>query len=61
VLVVVLVEDETDEVRSEMAAGQDLGGERGHQVLPIGGQPVFPAVEDDAGLEDQILNDEVLL
>ena len=61
VLVVVLVEDETDQVRSEVAAGQNIGGEGGHQALPIGGQPAFAAVADDAGLEDQILNDEVLV
>ena len=55
VLVVVLVQNETDQVRSEVAAGQNRGGEGGHQVLPIEGQPTFAAVEDDAGLEDQIL------
>ena len=61
VLVVVLVEDETDQVGSEVAAGQDIGGEWGHQALAVGGQPAFAAVADDAGLEDQILNDEVLV
>ena len=32
VLVVVLVEDEADQVGSEVAAGQDIGGERGDQA-----------------------------
>ena len=61
VLMVVLVEDETDQVGSEVAAGQDIGREWGHQASAIGGQPAFAAVADDAGLEDQILNDEVLV
>ena len=29
--------------------------------MAIGGQPAFAAVADDAGLEDQILDDEVLV
>ena len=61
VLVVVLVEDVTDQIRSEMAAGQNIGGERSHHVVPIGGQPVFAAVADDARLEFQILNDKVFV
>ncbi len=61
VLVVVLVEDEADQVGSVVAAGQDLGGEWGHQACAVGGQPAFATVADDAGLEDQILNDEVLV
>src|SRR5882724_7836586 len=60
-LMVVLVEEETDQVGSEVTAGQDVGGERRHQASAIGGLPVFATVEDDAGLEDQILNDEVLV
>ena len=51
VLVVVLVQDETDQVRSEVAAGQNIGGEGSHHAVPIGGHPVFAAVADDAGLE----------
>jgi hypothetical protein len=58
---VVLVEDETDQVGSEVAAVHHLGGEWGHQVLAIAGLPAFPAVADDARLEDQVLNDEVLV
>jgi hypothetical protein len=61
VLMVVLVEDETDQVGSEVAAGQDVGGERSHHTLPTGGQPAFAAIADDAWLEDQLLNDEVLV
>ena len=44
-----------------MAAGPDIGGEWGHQVLAVGGQPAFAAVADDAGPDDQILDDEVLV
>src|SRR5262249_30177022 len=61
VLMMVLVEDETDQVGPEVAAGHHLVGERGHQALPLGGLPMFPTVEDDAGPEDQILDDEVLV
>src|SRR3954451_15681390 len=60
-LVMVLVEDETDQVGSEVAAGQDLGGQGGDEALPLGGQPTFAAVADDAGLEDQILDDKVFV
>ena len=35
VLVVVLVEDETDQVRSVVAAGHDIGGERGDQASAL--------------------------
>jgi hypothetical protein len=58
---VVLVEDETDQVRSEVAAGGDIRGERGDPVAAVGSHPAFAAVEDDARLEDEILNDEVLV
>ncbi len=61
VLVVVLVEEETDQVGSEVVAGHHIGGERGHQASAIRGQPVFAAVANEAGFEDQILNDEVLV
>ena len=61
VLVVVLVEDVTDQVRSVVAAGQDIGREWGDQACAVGGQPAFATVADDTGLEDQILNDEVLV
>jgi hypothetical protein len=61
VLTVVLVEDEVGQVRSAVAAGYHLGGEGGHQASAVGGQPAFATVEDGAGPEDQILNDEVLV
>ena len=61
VLMVILVEDETDQVGTVVAAGQDIGGEWGHHALPIGSQPAFAAIADDAGLKDQILYDEVLI
>ena len=50
VLMVVLVEDETDQLGSVVATGDDIGGEGCHQASTVGGQPVFTAVEDDAGL-----------
>jgi hypothetical protein len=54
------VEDETDQVGSIVAAGHHLGGQGGHQVSAVGGQPALAVVEDDAGPEDQVL-DEILV
>src|SRR4051794_23153124 len=34
---------------------------RCHQASAVGGEPAFAPVEDDAGLEDQVLDDEVLV
>ena len=61
VLVVILVEDETDQVWPEMAAGDDIDRQRGNQGLAVEGQPSFAAVAGDLGADDQILNDEVLI
>ena len=61
VLVVILVQDEADQVRPEVAAGQDVGGQGGDQGSAVGGLPAFAAVAGDLGPEDQILNDEVLV
>ena len=61
VLVVILVEDETDQVGPEVAAGDDVGGQRGDQGMAVGGLPTFAAVAGDPGAEDQVLNDEVLV
>ena len=46
-------------VRSGCRAGPRRGV--GPPGLAVGGQPAFAAVADDAGLEDQILNDEVFV
>ena len=61
VLVVILVDDEGDQVRPEVAGGQDLGGQVGHQVLAVGSLPAFAAVEDDLGTNDEILDHEVFI
>ena len=60
VAVVILVEDVADQVGAEVAAGQDVGGQRGQQGLAVGGQDAFAQVAGDLGLEDQFL-DEVFL
>jgi hypothetical protein len=61
VLVVILVEDETDQVRPEVAAGDDVVRQGGDQGLAVGGLPAFAAVAGDLGAEDQVLDDEVLV
>ena len=61
VLVVMLVEDETDQIRPEMAAGRDVDRQRSHHASSVGGQPALAAVADDPRREDQILDDEVLV
>ncbi len=61
VLVVILVEDEADQVGPKWLPGMTSAGKGGDQVLAVGGQPAFAAVADDAGADDQILDDEVLV
>ena len=57
----ILVQDETNQIRSEVATRQNICRKGGDHALPIVGQPVFAVVADDARLKDQILNDEVFV
>ena len=61
VLMVVLVEDEAEQVGPEVAAGDNPGGQGGDQGLAVWGQPAFAAIADDAGLDDQILDNEIFI
>ena len=61
VLVVILMEGEADQVRPEVAAGDDVLRQRSDQGSAVGGLPTFAAVADGLGEENQILNDEVLV
>src|SRR5208337_3862540 len=61
VLVVILIDDETDQGRSEVAPGSDTFGQWGHQVPAVGTPPAFAAVTGDPRADLQILNHEVFV
>jgi hypothetical protein len=61
VLVAVLMNDERDQCRPEVAVRSDVSGQFGHRVLAAGGLPAFAAITDDPGADDEILNHEVLI
>ncbi len=61
VLVVILVDDETDQVRSKMTMVLDVVGQWGYQVLAVGTLPAFAAVTDHPRLENQLLYHEVFV
>src|SRR5271157_3943691 len=59
--VVILIDDETDQGRSEVALGSDTFGQGGHQVPAVGTPPAFAAVTGDPRADLQILNHEVFV
>src|SRR5205807_9758366 len=61
VVVVVLVQDEGDQVRAVMTAGEHVGGQGGQQGAAVGGLHALPQVTGDVGVEHQFLNDVFLV
>ena len=61
VLVVILMDDERDQRRSEVALWQDIGRQPSHQVLAVGSLPAFAAVTDDLRTNDEILDHKVFV
>ncbi len=61
VLMVILVDDEADQVGSEVTAGENSRGQGSDQGLAVGGLPAFTSIEDDMRLDDQFLDDVLLI
>ena len=60
-LMMILMDDERDQRRSEVTVGQDIGRQFGDPVLAVGSQPAFATVTDDPRTNDEILNHEVFV
>ena len=57
----VLVDDEADQVGTEVTAGNDLAGQRSGQGLAVWGPSAFAAIAGDTGLDDEILDNEIFV
>src|SRR5262245_65360481 len=55
------MEDEAEQIGAEMATRDDSVGQASHDGGAVGRDPAFAAVADVVGLEDQVLDDEVLV
>ena len=61
VVVMILVQDITDEHWTEVLAGQHVGGQRRQQALTVGRDDAFAEIAGDLGPDHQFLNDEFFI